>query len=97
MKGAFDEVVSQLFTKDSLYGPMKDLNGAYSKWLEDNWSKLNSEDLEKYNKQHDQINAIVKAFDDGQDKDVNKMHEMLAELQALGSPPQDLMKSMNDQ
>jgi hypothetical protein len=40
-----------MFTKESMYTPMKNLREAYPGWLEKNWESLSDEDLEKYNEQ----------------------------------------------
>lgn len=57
-KGALDQVVKEMISKDSMYAPMKNLKEAYPKWLEDNWQGLNDADLERYNKQLDKVTEI---------------------------------------
>ena len=49
-----------MFTKESMYTPMKNLKEAYPEWLEKNWESLSEEDLERYNEHQDKINEIFK-------------------------------------
>lgn len=48
-KGVFENVVKEMFTKESMYTPMKNLRDAYPEWLEKNWEGLSDADLERYN------------------------------------------------
>ena len=57
-KGVFENVVKEMFTKDSMYTPMKNLKEAFPGWLEKNWESLSDEDLERYNEQIDKITEI---------------------------------------
>ena len=47
-----------MFTKESMYLPMKNLREAYPGWLEKNWESLSDADLERYNEQVDKIGEI---------------------------------------
>ena len=62
-KGALDSVVKEIISKDSLYGPMKNLKEAYPGWLEENWQSLSDEDLERYNNQLDKVTEICDLFE----------------------------------
>jgi hypothetical protein len=57
-KGVFENVVKEMFTKESMYLPMKNLKEAYPGWLEKNWESLSDADLERYNEQVDKIGEI---------------------------------------
>ena len=95
MKSALESVVQEIISKDTLYQPMKVLHDEFPGWLESNWDKISQVDLERYNKQVDKIDEIVKFYETSEDKDNNpKAFELLGELQELGSPPEDLMKKI---
>ena len=97
MKSALDSVVNELLTKDTLYEPMKTLREEYPVWLETNWDKVSNETLENYNAQLDKITEICGFYESPEgDKPETQSHvfELLAQLQELGSPPDDLMKKI---
>ena len=107
MKQALESVVQEIIKKDTLYEPMKAMRDEYPKWLEANWDKVSQEDLERYNKQLDKIVEICAVYEakegatvevgaDGKPQDDGKVFELLAQLQELGTPPQDLMKKIGD-
>ena len=60
-----------MFTKESMYTPMKNLKEAYPEWLEKNWESLSEEDLERYNEQQDKINEICTLLESIDDDDTN--------------------------
>lgn len=71
-KGALDSVVKEIISKDSLYGPMKNLKEAYPGWLEENWQSLSDEDLERYNNQLDKVTEICDLFERPEPKEDEK-------------------------
>lgn len=99
MKSALDSVVNELLTKDTLYEPMKTLRDEYPNWLENNWDKVSQQNLEQYNNQLEKITEICKFYEDNPEMSSatqSKAFELLAQLQDLGSPPDDLMKKIAD-
>jgi len=96
MKAAFDSVIKDVISKDSLYEPMKTLKEEYPKWLEENADKLSYEELEKYNKQLDKIEDICKMFESSNGESTDAIFEQMAQLQELGQPPQDLMRKIGE-
>ena len=99
-KGLLDSVVKDILSKDSLYKPMKVLKDEYPAWLENNWENVSQEDLERYNNQQDKVNEICSLFEkqeqNGQqsNQQPDGIFEKLTELQALGHPPEELMKKV---
>jgi len=69
---------------------MSTMKQAYPKYLEENADKLSSEDLERYNKQLDIIEEMVKYFDN-EEADKEKIVELLNKLQDLGAPPDEVV------
>ncbi len=74
---------------------MKKMKEEYPKWLEQNHEKISYEELERYNKQLDLIESICGVYDkEGDNQD--KVFVLLNQLQELGSPPQELMKTLGE-
>lgn len=94
LKEALESVVSEIIKKDTLYEPMKTLKDEYPKWLEENWQKISQEELENCNKQLDKIQEICALYDKNNGEDSTQVFELLAQLQELGQPPQELMKKI---
>ena len=96
-KGALASVVGEIVSKESLYEPMRKLRDAFPGWLESNWEKVSSEDLERYNKQLDKVTEICSEFESGaqDDKQQEKVFDLLSQLQELGHPPEDLVKDLH--
>ena len=97
MKGALDSVVNELLNKETLYEPMKTLMDEYPPWLEANWDKVSPKELDSYNNQLDKITEICNFYESSasqSEAEQSKVFELLAQLQELGSPPDDLMKKI---
>ena len=52
-----------IISKDSLYKPMKILKDEFPDWLEKNWDKISTEDLERYNQQLDKVTEVCELFE----------------------------------
>lgn len=50
MKSEFENMMKQMVSKESLYGPMKSMVKEFPAYLEEHAEKLSPEDLEWYNK-----------------------------------------------
>jgi len=59
VKNEFEDMMKKMISKDALYGPMKAMKDAFPKYLEENQEKISQEDLERYNNQFDQVEALV--------------------------------------
>ena len=89
IKNEFETMMKQMISKEALYQPMSDMKAAYPKFLEENAEKLSPEELERYNKQLDTVEEIVKCFDEnGKQEDVI---ELINKLQDLGNPPPEIV------
>ena len=98
-KGALDSVLKDIMNKDSMYKPMLKLKEAFPDWLEENWEKLSQEDLERYNNQMDKLTEICKLYeeqDGDENKNKDKIFDLMRELQELGQPPEDLVKKLHE-
>jgi peroxin-19 len=95
MKGALEQVVSELLNKDTLYEPMRVMRDEYPGWLEANWQRVSQKQLEQYNEQLDKITEIC-AFYEAKPtpEQQTQAFELLHQLQELGSPPEELMQKI---
>ncbi|PKX92113.1 putative peroxisomal membrane protein receptor Pex19 [Aspergillus novofumigatus IBT 16806] len=89
-------VMEQFSNKEMLYEPMKELDAKWGPWLKDNKGKVPAEDMERYEKQAKLVTEIVAKFEeegytDEDPKYRQAVWEKMQEMQALGSPPEELV------
>ncbi|GFF48717.1 peroxisome biogenesis protein 19-1 [Aspergillus udagawae] len=89
-------VMEQFSNKEMLYEPMKELDAKWGPWLKDNKGKVPAEDLERYEKQAKLVTEIVAKFEEEGYNDEDPKYrqavwEKMQEMQALGSPPEELV------
>ncbi|KAK2809884.1 hypothetical protein FQN50_003525 [Emmonsiellopsis sp. PD_5] len=94
----FMGIMEQLSNKEMLYEPMKDLDGKFGPWLEENKEKVSKEDLERYREQAGVVREIVAKFDEAGYSDEKAecrafIWEKMQKMQAAGSPPDDLISN----
>lgn len=99
-KQVFESLMKDFVSKDNLYPPMKEMQKELPKWLEENQSKISPEDLERYNKQLDQVDVVCKLFEENKEDDpkhAESIVEAINKLQEFGSPPEELIKRLTEQ
>ncbi|GIJ87714.1 peroxisome chaperone and import receptor [Aspergillus pseudoviridinutans] len=89
-------VMEQFSNKEMLYEPMKELDAKWGPWLKDNKGKVPAEDMERYEKQAKLVTEIVAKFEeegytDEDPKYRQAVWDKMQEMQALGSPPEELV------
>ncbi|KAL1857838.1 Peroxisome chaperone and import receptor [Paecilomyces lecythidis] len=89
-------MMQQLSNKDLLYEPIKELDGKFGPWLEENKDKVPAEDMARYQTQARVVREIVAKFDEegySDDKPECRTYiwDRMQEMQAAGSPPEDLI------
>ncbi|GAD99086.1 peroxisomal membrane protein receptor Pex19, putative [Paecilomyces variotii No. 5] len=89
-------MMQQLSNKDLLYEPIKELDGKFGPWLEENKDKVPAEDMARYQTQARVVREIVSKFDEegySDDKPECRTYiwDRMQEMQAAGSPPEDLI------
>ncbi|KAJ5643897.1 peroxin-19 Pex19-Penicillium chrysogenum [Penicillium longicatenatum] len=96
----FMGMMEQLSNKEMLYEPMKELDGKFAPWLEKNKAegKVPVEDMTRYETQAKVVGQIVKKFEEsGYSDDDPKCREYvwerMQEMQAAGSPPEELISN----
>ncbi|KAK2737736.1 Peroxisome chaperone and import receptor [Onygenales sp. PD_40] len=94
----FMGIMEQLSNKEMLYEPMKELDGKFGPWLEENKEKVSKEDLERYREQAGVVREIVAKFDEAGYSDEKAecrafIWEKMQKMQAAGSPPDDLISN----
>ncbi|CAL5867537.1 uncharacterized protein PFLUO_LOCUS1756 [Penicillium psychrofluorescens] len=98
----FMGMMEQLSNKEMLYEPMKELDGKFGPWIEknkaDGTSTVPAEDMERYETQARVVKQIVKKFEeegytDEDPKCREYVWERMQEMQAAGSPPEELISN----
>ncbi|KGO64044.1 Pex19 protein [Penicillium italicum] len=96
----FMGMMEQLSNKDMLYEPMKELDVKFGPWLEKNKGsgKVSAEDMERFETQARVVKQIVgkfeeKDFSDDDPKCREYVWERMQEMQAAGSPPEELVSN----
>ena len=97
MKATFDQMMSQMLSKEAVLPPLLKMKEGFPKYLEDNQEKLleSPEELDRYNSQLEAIEEIVKMYEDAEAAKVEVSPEQatdaLNRLQELGAPPKELL------
>ncbi|OQE46367.1 hypothetical protein PENCOP_c001G06640 [Penicillium coprophilum] len=96
----FMGMMEQLSNKEMLYEPMKELDIKFGPWLEKNkgTGKVSAEDMERFETQARVVKQIVvkfeeKGFSDDDPKCREYVWERMQEMQAAGSPPEELVSN----
>ncbi|KAJ5326956.1 Pex19 protein [Penicillium brevicompactum] len=96
----FMGMMEQLSNKEMLYEPMKELDVKFGPWLEKNKSggSVPIEDIERFQKQAEIVKQIVTKFEersysDDDPKCREYIWERMQEMQAAGSPPEELVSN----
>ncbi|EDP89908.1 hypothetical protein HBI56_122550 [Parastagonospora nodorum] len=93
-------MMEQLTNREILYEPMKELNDKFPKWMEANSTKVEADDLKRYQEQQVLVKEITERFErkgysDNNAGDREYIVERMQKMQAAGSPPPDLVGDMN--
>ncbi len=89
-------MMEQLTNKDMLYEPMKELDSKYPEWLAKKKGNLQDEDYKRYEGQRRVVREMVAKFEEkGYSDEDSRCREFIWErmqkMQAMGSPPEDLI------
>lgn len=94
-------MMEQLTNKEILYEPMKELHDKFPDWLSkaEKEGKVPQEDMKRYREQQTYVKEIVgrferKGYTDENVGDREYIVERMQKMQAAGSPPPDLVGSM---
>lgn len=99
LSGVLQGLMQSLMSKEILYEPMKDLGEKYPEYIEQHKATLKPDELKRYQDQSALVGRIVAIFQTPgySDEDPVRSAEVLTlmnEMQALGSPPQEIMGDM---
>ena len=89
-------MMEQLTNKDMLYEPMKELSTKFPSWLDENKTKLEKSEYERFSRQQVIVGEIVDKFEDkGYSDDDPGCREFVWEkmqaMQGEGAPPEELI------
>lgn len=93
-------MMEELMNKEVLYEPLKDMHSRFPAYFDSEaGKKLSEEEKSRYKKQEAIMGEIIGLFEakDYSDKDAAKkkrVGDLVAEMQELGSPPQELLGDM---
>nr|XP_016502706.1 PREDICTED: peroxisome biogenesis protein 19-2-like [Nicotiana tabacum] len=93
MESIVETMMQQLLSKEILYEPMREIGERYPKWLEDNKSKLSSEEYERYRHQYELIRDLNKVYET-EPSNFNKIVELMQKMQECGQPPNDIVHEL---
>lgn len=93
------QMMQSLLSKDILYPALKDIVDKYPAWLEENRSKLEPAEFERFSMQKtlmDQVCAELEKESESDSQDVKKRRfdtilELMQKMQDCGQPPKDLV------
>ncbi|KAJ5609161.1 hypothetical protein N7528_009728 [Penicillium herquei] len=96
----FMGMMEQLSNKEMLYEPMKELDGKFEPWIEKNKAegKVPKDDMQRYEAQAKVVKQIVQKFEESTYSDDDPkcreyVWERMQEMQAAGSPPEELISN----
>ena len=85
--------MQQLLSKDVLHEPMKEIGERYPTWLEDNRTKLSSEDYQRFSHQYELIKDLNEVYETDPGN-FNKIVELMQKMQECGQPPNDIVQEL---
>ncbi|KAH7925248.1 Pex19-domain-containing protein [Leucogyrophana mollusca] len=96
LQGMLEMMMGQLMSKDVLYEPLKELSDKFPDYLATHAATLSAQDKTRYDAQIVCIRRLLEVFEakDFKDEDEQakeKIVELMGELQAHGSPPEEIM------
>ena len=91
---AINSLGENLYNKEMLYPPLKKLQDLYPKWIEDNKSKVEPAQMEKYVAQMELLKKICASFESGE-KNVIGLIQMITKLTEYGTPPEEIAKQVD--
>lgn len=85
--------MQQLLSKEVLEEPIKEICERYPKWLEENKSKISSEEYERFLTQYKLMKELTKVFET-ESGHSSKIIELMQKMQECGHPPDDIMRQL---
>ena len=88
-----DDVMKQLLSKDLMYEPMKEVCTRFPKFLAENKEGMSNEEYEKYGKQYQYFQRIVRVYE-VEPNNYDRLMELMQEIQEYGQPPVEIIKDL---
>ncbi|KAK6499176.1 Peroxisome chaperone and import receptor [Arthrobotrys conoides] len=93
-------MMEQLTNKEILYEPMKELDEKFPGWLVENEGKHSADEMDNFREQARLVREIVMKFEqpsfsDSSEMDREYIVERMQKMQAVGSPPAELLGDMS--
>ncbi|KAL3499605.1 hypothetical protein ACH5RR_038698 [Cinchona calisaya] len=93
MESIVETMMQQLLSEEVLHEPMKEIGERYPKWLEDNKSKLSSEEYQRFSHQYELIKDLNGVYET-EPGNFNKIVELMQKMQECGQPPNDIVQEL---
>ncbi|KAJ0736420.1 putative pex19 protein [Helianthus annuus] len=93
LESMMETMMQQLLSKQVLHEPMKEIEEKYPKWLQDNESKLNKTEYDRYFRQHQLIKELNMVYET-EPGNFGKIAELMQKMQECGQPPNDIVKEL---
>lgn len=93
MESIVETMMQQLLSKDVLHEPMKEIGERYPTWLEDNRTKLSSEEYQRFSHQYELIKDLNEVYETDPGN-FNKIVELMQKMQECGQPPNDIVQEL---
>ncbi|KAJ0778807.1 putative pex19 protein [Helianthus annuus] len=93
LESMMETMMQQLLSKQVLHEPMKEIEEKYPKWLQDNESKLNKTEYDRYFRQHQLIKDLNMVYET-EPGNFGKITELMQKMQECGQPPYDIVKEL---
>ncbi|PVU96992.1 hypothetical protein BB561_000823 [Smittium simulii] len=92
------QVMKEMSSKDILYEPMSKLLVEYPKFFESKGKSISSADMDRYQKQYQNISKLVQLFDQADHESESakaEIAQLLQNTQELGEPPNEILESIS--
>ncbi|KAI7751892.1 hypothetical protein M8C21_002619 [Ambrosia artemisiifolia] len=93
IESMMETMMQQLLSRQVLHAPMKEIEEKYPKWLQDNESKLDKKEYDRYFRQHQLIKDLNTVYET-EPGNVEKITELMQKMQECGQPPNDIVKEL---
>ena len=94
MQGMMQSMMQSMMSAEVLAEPIKKLKDLFPPWFAKNADGLSEDELRNYKAQYKVVQKLVAHFE-SEPTNVEKTGQLMQELQELGSPPAEIMKTLS--
>ena len=86
-------MMQQLLSKEIMQEPISAICEKFPEWLAENEAKLPAEEYERFGKQYQYFQKILAVYDTEPDN-MERLRELMTDMQELGQPPAEIVKEL---